>query len=132
MNAKNITLSKEILDDIGNLFKSFDGPENNNDTDAINSLLDFQENRKMFGTSNLEDYVSGMIANLGVDADVSEKLSESHNSIMLQMENQRESYSGVSLDEEATNLVRYQQMYKAAAKIMTTFSEIYEVLVNTI
>ena len=86
----------------------------------------------MFGTSNLEDYVSGMITNLGVDADVSKKLSDSHNSIMLQMENQRESYSGVSLDEEATNLVRYQQMYKAAAKIMTTFSEIYEVLVNTI
>ena len=81
---------------------------------------------------NLEDYVSGMITNLGVDADVSKKLYKSHQSIMTQLENQRDAYSGVSLDEEATNLVRYQQMYKAAAKVMSTFSEIYEVLVNTI
>lgn len=132
LNAKNITLSKEVLDDIGNLFKSFDDPNNNNDTESIKNLMTFTEDSKLFKTSNLEDYVSGMITNLGVDADVSKKISESHSSIMLQLENQRESYSGVSLDEEATNLVRYQQMYKAAAKVMSTFSEIYEVLVNTI
>ena len=132
LNAGNISLSKETLDDIGNLFKSFDSPLNNNDTESIKSLLDFKENSKLFGTSNLEDYVSGMITNLGVDADVSKKLYKSHQSIMTQLENQRDAYSGVSLDEEATNLVRYQQMYKAAAKVMSTFSEIYEVLVNTI
>lgn len=132
LNAKNISLSKEVLDDIGNLFKSFESPENNNDTEAIKSLLSFTENSKLFGTSNLEDYVSGMITNLGVDADVSKKISESHSAIMLQLENQRESFSGVSMDEEATNLVRYQQMYEAAAKVMSTFSDIYETLVNII
>lgn len=132
LTAGNISLSKETLDDIGNLFKSFDSPINNNDTESIKSLLDFKENSSLFGTSNLEDYVSGMITNLGVDADVSKKLNKSHTSIMIQLENQRDSYSSVSLDEEATNLVRYQQMYKAAAKVMSTFSEIYETLVNTI
>lgn len=132
LNAGNISLSKEVLDDVGNMFKSFDSPLNNNDTESIQSLLDFKENSKLFGTSNLEDYVSGMITNLGVDADVSEKLYNSHTSIMTQLENQRDAYSGVSLDEEATNLVKYQQMYKAAAKVMSTFAEIYEVLVNTI
>lgn len=132
LTAKNISLSSDVLNDIGNLFKSFTTPGNNNDTDAINSLLDFTESSKLFGTSNLEDYVSGLITNLGVDSEVAQRLGKTHSSMMTQLSNQRDSYSGVSLDEEATNLIKYQQMYKAASKVMSTFVDIYEVLVNSI
>ena len=71
-----------------------------------------------------------MITNLGVDAEIAKNLNASHESVMTQYENQRESYSGVSLDEEGTNLIRYQEMYNAAAKIMSAFSEMYDTLVN--
>lgn len=133
MTAKNISLSSDVLDDIGNMFRSFVDPTNNNDSDAISSLLKFVDDKEMFsGSCNLEDSITGMITNLGVDAEIAKNLNKSHESIMTQYENQRESYSGVSLDEEGTNLIRYQEMYGAAAKIMAAFSEMYDTLVNAI
>jgi len=132
VTAKNISLSSDVLDDIGNMFRSFVDPTNNNDTDAISSLLDFIEDETLFGSYNLEDNISGMITNLGVDAEIAKNLTKSHESIMTQYETQREAYSGVSLDEEGANLLRYQEMYEAAAKIMSVFSELYDTLVNMV
>jgi len=132
ITAKNIGLSADILDDIGNMFRSFSDPTNNNDTDAIDSLLDFTSDNTMFGSYNLEDCVSGLITTLGVDAEIAKNLNKSHDSIITQYTNQRESYSGVNMDEEGTNLLRYQEMYNAAAKMMSVFSEIYDTLVNIV
>ena len=132
ITAKNIGLSTDILNDIGNMFRSFTDPTNNNDTDGIDSLLDFTDDKTMFGSYNLEDCVSGLITTLGVDAEIAKNLNESHDSIMTQYENQRDAYSAVSLDEEATNLIRYQEMYNAAAKVMSVFSELYDTLVSMV
>jgi len=132
ITAKSISLSTDILNDIGNMFRSFTDPTNNNDTDAIDSLLDFTDDNRMFGSYGLEDCVSGLITTLGVDAEIAKNLNTSHDSIITQYENQREAYSGVSLDEEGTNLLRYQEMYNAAAKMMAVFSEIYDTLVSMV
>ena len=132
LTAKNISLSTDVLDDIGNMFKTFTDTTNNNDTEAINSLLDFKDDNSMFGSYGLEDCVSGIITTLGVDSEIAKNLSKSHSSIMTQYENQRDSYSAVNLDEEGTNLIRYQEMYNAAAKVMSVFTELYDTLVNMI
>ena len=114
------------------MFRSFSDPTNNNDTDAIDSLLNFTDDNTMFGSYGLEDCVSGLITTLGVDAEIAKNLNKSHDSIITQYENQREAYSGVSLDEEGTNLLRYQEMYNAAAKMMSVFSELYDTLVSMV
>lgn len=132
MNAKNISLSTEVLDDIKNLFKSYTDVTNNNDTEGINSVLAFKDREDFFGSYNLEDCISGIITTLGVDAEIAKNLYKSHDSIMTQYENQRDSYSSVNLDEEGTNLIRYQELYNAAAKMMSVFSELYETLVSII
>ena len=132
MTAKNISLSTEVLDDIKNLFKSYTDINNNNDTEGINSVLEFKDREDFFGAYNLEDCISGIITTLGVDAEIAKNLYTSHDSIMTQYENQRDSYSSVNLDEEGTNLIRYQEMYNAAAKMMSVFSEFYETLVSII
>lgn len=49
---------------------------------------------------------------------------------LAQLTSQRDSQSGVSVDEEATNLIRFQQGYQAAARIISTLSECYSVLMN--
>jgi len=47
-----------------------------------------------------------------------------------QIDARRQSVSGVSIDEEMGNLVRYQHAYNAAAKMIQTYSEILDILVN--
>ena len=43
---------------------------------------------------------------------------------------QRESFSGVSLDEEAANLIKYQQAYQATAQIISTVQEMFQTLLS--
>ena len=47
-----------------------------------------------------------------------------------QLQTQRDSTSGVSIDEETTNLIRYQQAYTAAAKVISTIDSLFSVLNN--
>ena len=49
---------------------------------------------------------------------------------MKQIENRRTADSGVSLDEEMANMVRYQHAYNASARMIVTMSEIYDTLIN--
>ena len=43
---------------------------------------------------------------------------------------QRESVSGVSLDEEMTNLVKFQKAYQASARLVTTIDEMLDTILN--
>jgi flagellar hook-associated protein 1 FlgK len=46
------------------------------------------------------------------------------------VENRRQSVSGVALDEEMTNLVRFQRAYQASSRAMSTLDEMLDVLIN--
>jgi flagellar hook-associated protein 1 FlgK len=52
--------------------------------------------------------------------------------MLLQLENHRESISGVSIDEETVNLIKYQNAYQAAAKLIDTADEMMETVLNMI
>ncbi len=47
---------------------------------------------------------------------------------MLQLNTQRESISGVSLDEEMINFIKFQQAYAASARMITVIEEMFDVL----
>ena len=48
--------------------------------------------------------------------------------VQTQSQSQRDAISGVNLDEEAANLVRYQQAYQAAAQVIATASSLFDTL----
>lgn len=50
--------------------------------------------------------------------------------LVTQITNQRESSSGVSLDEEMTNLVKFQKSYAAAARMVTMMDDMLNTIVN--
>jgi flagellar hook-associated protein 1 FlgK len=52
--------------------------------------------------------------------------------MMAQLENQRESVSGVSLDEEMINLIKFQNAYTAAAKLITTADEMMQTVLQMV
>ena len=51
-------------------------------------------------------------------------------SILQQLNDQLASVSGVSLDEEAANMVRYQDAYQASAQVITTINEMMYTVIN--
>jgi flagellar hook-associated protein 1 FlgK len=76
------------------------------------------------------DYYANLV--FGVGSDVSNASSELKASelILGQLQNERSSISGVSLDEEATNLIQYQRAYEAAARVVSTVNDILDTTIN--
>src|SRR5579872_578074 len=67
--------------------------------------------------------VGSGVANASAEADASSL-------ILTQLQSQRGAISGVSLDEEATNLIRYQRAYQASARVISTINELTDVAIN--
>jgi flagellar hook-associated protein 1 FlgK len=54
--------------------------------------------------------------------------SSQSNLALEQLEDRQDSFSGVSIDEEMTNLIKYQQSYQATARMVTTVNELMQIL----
>jgi flagellar hook-associated protein 1 FlgK len=61
-----------------------------------------------------------------------EFLVENQQNVVASLETKMASVSGVSLDEEGANMVRYQNSYNAAAKVISTVQEMYDTLMNMV
>ena len=77
----------------------------------------------LFSEGTTNDYYQSFLTRLGNQLQESEFLGNSQEMIVQQLKNQRDSVTGVSMDEEMTHMVQYQQAYEAAAKVITTVDE---------
>jgi flagellar hook-associated protein 1 len=76
------------------------------------------------------DFLSGICFRVGSAASESQAQLEASASIQAQLESQRAGISGVSLDEEAANLMRFQRAYQAAARVIDTANQMLELACN--
>jgi flagellar hook-associated protein 1 FlgK len=81
-------------------------------------------------TTSLEDYYHSLVGSIGItSAGISR--DRSFNEVMVsKLSDIRDGISAVSLDEEMTNLVKFQQAYTAAAKLIDTAGEMLDTLLS--
>lgn len=92
--------------------------------DALVQLSsDSNNNQRTF-----HDAYSSLVGRVGEKAAIGQISLDAAEAMKVQSENWFDSTSGVSLDEEAANLVRYQQSYAAAARILTTAQELFDTI----
>jgi flagellar hook-associated protein 1 FlgK len=82
------------------------------------------------GSTSMVDDIAGMTSQVGSAARRADLGREAQSTIQAQIEAERESVSGVNLDEEAANLVRFQQAYQAAAQIITVADTVFQSLLS--
>ena len=99
------------------------------------SLIDLQTKATVGtqsgGGASVTGAYSSLIEQVGARTNQAELDATATSSILSGAEASRESLSGVNLDEEAVNLVKFQQYYSASAKVISVASEIFDVLINT-
>jgi flagellar hook-associated protein 1 FlgK len=78
----------------------------------------------------LFDYLSSVVNDVAVTLHTSKGFNDARTIQTLAVSNQRESVSGVSLDEEMTNLIKYQHAYGGASRVITAMDEALDTLVN--
>lgn len=83
------------------------------------------------GTGTLLDSLSSLVSQAGIDASRAKVGLERQSLVVDQVVAQREAVSGVSIDEEAANLVEFQRSYQAAAKVIATVDQMFQTLLNT-
>ncbi|NGQ95629.1 flagellar hook-associated protein FlgK [Brevibacillus sp. SYP-B805] len=81
-------------------------------------------------TTTLDDFYRYTIAQLGVDSQEAKRMESNSELMVGQVDTQRQSVSGVSLDEEMAELVKYQHAYNASARVMTSMDEILDKIIN--
>ncbi len=71
-----------------------------------------------------------MVARVGVDTDQANRLAEVQTGVLEAAETRRAATSGVSLDEEMSDMVRFQKSYNAAARMVTTVDEMLDTIIS--
>lgn len=93
-------------------------------------LAGLQSIKNMQGnTATYNDSYSAIITQVGTRTHQADIAMRAQEALLRQSQDARESVSGVNLDEEAANLMRFQQAYQAAAQIISSADEMFDVLI---
>lgn len=125
--AEDISVDEAIKEDLTKIAASSTGaPGDNSNALSICELRDevLLENE----SSTFSDYYSKIISDLGMQTSQASALKENQETLLTQLENRRQSICGVSLDEETTNIILFQQAYRAAVNFLQTVSEMLDIL----
>ena len=79
---------------------------------------------------SIPDYFGSLVAKVGADTSSVKFTAATQRTMATELNERRESLSGVNLDEEMSNLIKFQASYKAAAKMITTADEMLQTLLS--
>jgi flagellar hook-associated protein 1 FlgK len=134
LNAGNFMVCDMLARDPERLASS-DDPNPADPTDESNNrlilaLLEVKNNKSLFREGKLSDFILGIASELGIDVRQAKKFEKNYAEIVTYVDNQREQVSGVSIDEEMMSMIKYQQLYQAASKLVNVIDGMYDTLIN--
>ncbi|WP_206831587.1 flagellar hook-associated protein FlgK [Alicyclobacillus fructus] len=83
-------------------------------------------------TGSLSSYLTAVVGQLGLQSQQASNTVNVQTSLLQQISNQQQSVSGVSMDEEMTNLISYQQAYNASAEIISAINAMLTQLMQNV
>lgn len=83
-------------------------------------------------TATFGSYYNSFVSSIGTDVQSAKNATAQDVSFLKQLNTLRESKSGVSLDEELTNLVKYQRAFEASSKVINTATDMMDTLINLV
>lgn len=130
-DARSINVSAAIKNDLNLIAAAQNGDSGDNQTALAIAKLEGTPVSALAGSTMKESYQS-LIGTLAAKTSQAGTDVESTNAVTQTLQNQRESISGVSMDEEAVNLMRYQRAYQGAARLVTVVDELMDTMMNMV
>jgi flagellar hook-associated protein 1 len=84
------------------------------------------------GTFTFDEFYSSIVSTVGVQSYASRNTLSQKEGILLQLNTRRESTAGVSIDEEMINMIKFQQAFNAAARLIGVADEMLDTLINQV
>lgn len=126
-DASDIGVNPALVTDPDRLAASADGaPGNAANLAALHDLRD----QPLLGTQTIDEYYESMVGGIGTETSAAKAQSGSFGNLVNSLQSQVDSVQGVSLDEEMTNLIRFQQAYSAAARLISVADQMLQTLMQ--
>ncbi|MCC6277706.1 MAG: flagellar hook-associated protein FlgK [Oligoflexia bacterium] len=129
-SAINLKLADHILADPGHIAGAL-SPNSPGDNRVANAIAAIQH-QKIFNerTTSIDDFFNGIVGEFAVLTKKNKMVLEHQKHIVDQLKNVRESVSGVSLDEETTDMVKFQKAFDASARLIKTADEMFDTVLS--
>ena len=97
-------------------------------------LLSNLQNQKFMdnASASYNEFYGALVADVGIATRQAQLTERSQEKLLEQAVDERDGLSGVNLDEEAANLVKYQQAYQASSQLVVTANEVFQSLLAAI
>ncbi len=130
LNGWEVSISGSAADgDTHRVEPNFTGMGNNSNGLA---LADIQQELLVGGTQTFNDAYGTLVSRVGAQTNSAQTRANALESLRDNAIERQQSIQGVSLDEEAIDLTRYQQAYQAAAQIITSADEMFQTILGAI
>lgn len=107
------------------------GDADSGDARAAVEIAAMRNTKVMIGTGRtFDDYFAESVTNVGLKGEQAQNQLASQNKIMDDLRSLRDSISGVNIDEELADIIKFQHGYNAAAKFVTVQDELLDTLIN--
>ena len=130
VTALNFCVTDEIKDNVMKFALASDIDKGVDCVDMLDQIIAGKTDKSMFKQGTPMEFLSTFTANIGIDTQQASLFATSQSNISKAIDEQRMSISSVDSDEEAMNMVKYQSAYELSAKMISTMSQIYDVLLN--
>lgn len=129
--AKNLQVAISISD-YARIAAASASANNRGDNRNILAIAQLQEKLSIDGTSTFISYYSSMVGEIGANSQHIKSTYAAQDFSLKQLENMRESVSGVSLDEEMANLMKFQRAFEASARLIVISDELLQTLLELV
>ena len=130
-NGNKFQFSEQPL--VENTFTLVDNKSGTGDSRNIINMINLQlEDEIQKDKGNFQEIFSTTLAKVGSNVQANKLSLTAAKSIMEAAEGSESEFAGVNLDEEAANLLQYQQAYQASARILQTAKELFQTLIEVV
>lgn len=132
LTASGISVSKEVLANVANVAASAagTGPGNNSVANQLAALRDTQLLTVAGAQVSIGAFYRYTVSSVALASSQSSNQATVQSTLASQADTRRQSVSGVSTDEELVNMIKQQQAYQAAAKLISVVDQMSQTLIN--
>ncbi len=126
----NQAIKNDVLS-VAAAFKDLSGNVNSGDARAAVEIASIRNTKVMIGHERtFDDYFADSVTNVGLKGEQAEMNLNSHMAMMNDLRSLRDSISGVNIDEELADIIKFQHGYNAAAKFVTVWDSLLDTVIN--
>lgn len=98
--------------------------------DIAKQIYELREGLKIYDDMNPDEYYKDIVLSLGIEREESRNIVSSQGFLIVSIDEKRQSISAVSLDEEMSDMIKFQHAYTANSRVINTIDEMIDTIVN--